>query len=416
MRFPFEMTALLLFPISCMIAALGTRLSIALAKRHNMLDQPNARSAHTEAVPRMGGAGILLGFTISLWICWIWSQATGDAMFSGIPEAVLWGMVGFAVIGFLDDVWVLSPFAKYGMQLPVVVLLIANGILIRETVLPVGGRIALGIVAIPASVLWLTGYPNFFNFMDGINGMAAGAAIIHGCFLSLFAYREGRADFAIFGILLAGSACGFIVFNFPGAKTFMGDTGSLFLGMGTAALPVLLWNSSRNNRMFIALLMLVSVFLYDCSFTIIRRLLRRENIFHAHRSHHYQRLIHLGWNHTSVASLYFFLHLMAGISALVYLRAAPWQGRTALLCVFCLLGGLTGLVKWQERRRAQEPGETGLMFFVRPAPTGDEMQDTCLAVEKGLAVAALHEPDCETERMAQEGAPKVRAAAGQKSA
>lgn len=339
------MTSVSFFLLSAVISAVATRVAIAHALRRDLLDRPNERSSHSQPVPRVGGIGIALGFLLPfLAVC----QMPGLRPENGY--AILLGLAGMAAIGLWDDLRGLVPLRKYALQLVIVALLIGSGLVVREFTVPFLGTIALGWLAVPLSLLWLTGFPNFFNFMDGINGLAGGTGVIYGGFFAAFAYLQGRSDLVMVGLLLSGSSLGFLFYNFPRAHTFMGDTGSLFLGMGSAMLVVLLSRAPASGSAVVALLILCSVFIYDCVTTIIRRLAYGENIFQAHRSHHYQRLVRSGWKHTSVAVLYFGMHVAAGALGLAYLRASDIVRWGILAAILLLFAGLSMLVLFVERR------------------------------------------------------------------
>jgi UDP-GlcNAc:undecaprenyl-phosphate/decaprenyl-phosphate GlcNAc-1-phosphate transferase len=320
---------------SAAISAAITRFCIAYALRRNLLDHPNARSSHEHPVPRVGGVGIFVGFALP---------------FMALAHRDHWLVIllagsGFAAVGLLDDFRNLAASRKYVLQLVIVAGVLASGVMLRAVTIPVLGMLRLGWLAVPFSLVWLTGFPNFFNFMDGTNGMAGGTGVIYGAFLAAYAYMQGRPELGVVGLLIAGTSLGFLIHNFPRARTFMGDAGSLFLGVTTALLVVLLFGS------LVSSLILCSVFIYDCVTTIFRRLRRRENIFRAHRSHHYQRLVSSGWSHPKVAALYFAMHVLAGILGLVYLRSSVGAQIIIILLDLTMLLFLSRLVKVVERKR-----------------------------------------------------------------
>lgn len=320
-----------LFAASALISAAVTRVSIEQASRRNLLDYPNPRSSHTQPVPRLGGIGIALGFLLPFA-----AMGRGDHWW-----VMAVGMAAMAGVGLLDDFRNLAASRKYLLQLLIAALLVFSGLVVREISLPVAGPIALKWLAAPLTLVWLTGFPNFFNFMDGTNGLAGGTGAIYGVFFAAFAYLEGTPQLAAAGLLMAGSSVGFLFYNFPRAKTFMGDTGSLFLGLGAAILVI-----AGNEP--VPLLMLCSVFIYDCTTTIFKRLAHRENIFAAHKSHHYQRLARAGWGHTRVAWVYFAMHCLAGVLGLVYLRGTESLRAAALAADVVMLAGLSVLVRAAE--------------------------------------------------------------------
>ena len=333
-----------LFVASVVLSAVVVRFAIAHALRRNLLDHPNERSSHTQPVPRVGGIGIALGFllpfaTIAHGDYW-WTMAAAIAAMAGV--------------GLLDDFRNLPASRKYVLQLVIVALLMWSGVLVHELWLPFTGAVMLGWLAVPLTLVWLTGFPNFFNFMDGTNGMAGGSAVIFGGFFAAYAFSEGRAEAATLGLLMAGSALGFLFFNFPRARTFMGDAGSLSLGLCAAMLAVR--QHDPMGRHAAASLILCSVFIYDCTTTIFKRLARGENIFAAHRSHHYQRLARAGWGHTRAAWLYFAMHCLAGTLGLIYLRGGETAQLAALATVLIMLLGLSVLVRAADKTEPLQAG------------------------------------------------------------
>jgi UDP-N-acetylmuramyl pentapeptide phosphotransferase/UDP-N-acetylglucosamine-1-phosphate transferase len=330
---------------SATLSWLVTLICIRFALRRNLLDHPNERSSHSQAVPRVGGIGIFAGFAVPF---------LASSFLSATPQDHWWVVLlsgtGMASVGLLDDFRNLSASRKYLLQLGIVAGILWTGSLIAGVTLPFVGPVALRWLAVPLSLLWLTGFPNFFNFMDGTNGMAGGAALIYGIFFSAYAYLLGNPEVGLIGLLVASSSLGFLFHNFPRARTFMGDAGSLFLGITFALLAALIPVS------FIASLLLCSVFIYDCVTTLVRRLARGENIFQAHRSHHYQRLAASGWGHTRVAILYYAMHIVAGILGLFYLFASDDARILIILTDLIMLGGLSLMVGLVERKNVV--GET----------------------------------------------------------
>jgi UDP-N-acetylmuramyl pentapeptide phosphotransferase/UDP-N-acetylglucosamine-1-phosphate transferase len=151
-------------------------------------------------------------------------------------------------------------------------------------------------------LVWIVGLCNAYNFMDGIDGIAAAQAIVAGAGWAWLGWRGGDAMTALAGALIAGASLGFLFFNWPPAKVFMGDAGAAFLGFTFAALTVLALTQSLERAAAGALF--VWPFLFDTTFTLVRRLVRGENVLRAHRSHLYQRLVARGWSHARVTMLY----------------------------------------------------------------------------------------------------------------
>lgn len=335
----------ILFVAGMLVTYAVTSLTIRISLRHGILDLPNPRSSHSQPVPRMGGIGILISFyLIAASLEWLgYLHSTKYAPLTWDVRLMLLGGAGMAIIGLVDDLHHLEPGSKFLMQFGVVALIIALGIQIERVSLPHWRSFELGILSLPITFLWLTGFSNVYNFMDGINGMAAGTGAVYGIFFFLLARFQGNPELAAVAVLLSGSCVGFLFHNFPLARTFMGDNGSLFLGMVFALLVVRLAQQSSNPSSLMALLLICSIYLYDSAFTLLRRLKHGENIFQAHRSHLYQRLAQAGVPHAMITYLYLLLHTLMGTLALLYFLASDFEhlwilGFTSLVFVGFTLG------------------------------------------------------------------------------
>ncbi|MFB3923214.1 MAG: glycosyltransferase family 4 protein [Terriglobia bacterium] len=343
----------MVFLVSALVAYGVTKLSIVLSLRRGVLDLPNVRSSHSQPMPRMGGVGILAGFYVAVGGLILLGPRAG--LESGLltRETFLFALAGagMAIIGLCDDLYHLSPPAKFLMQFVLVACLLAFGARVDSLTLPFGKPCTLGFLALPVTMLWLTGFANIFNFMDGINGMAAGTGVVYSGLFFLVARSQGDQDLATLAVVLGGSCLGFLFHNFPVARTFMGDTGSLFLGIVFALFVVRLPQRSSNPASLVALLLGTSIYLWDSGFTLLRRLKARENIFLAHRSHLYQRLVQAGLTHVKVTALYVSLQALMGVFAFIYLSSSDFARLGILVVAGLLLAGLTGFVYWLELRQ-----------------------------------------------------------------
>jgi UDP-N-acetylmuramyl pentapeptide phosphotransferase/UDP-N-acetylglucosamine-1-phosphate transferase len=165
------------------------------------------------------------------------------------------------------------------------------------------GMLGFGLLAWPLTLLWIVGLTNAFNFMDGSDGIAGitAAAVAAGIAAAAAACIDGPV--AVIAAAFAGSALGFLTSNWQPARIFMGDVGSAFCGFLLAVLPLAVGADAVPEVLPVAVLALWP-FIFDTSLTLLRRLWAGENIFQAHRSHLYQRLLIAGWSHRAVASLY----------------------------------------------------------------------------------------------------------------
>jgi UDP-N-acetylmuramyl pentapeptide phosphotransferase/UDP-N-acetylglucosamine-1-phosphate transferase len=271
------------FVASCV----GTRVLIALLQRAAVLDRPNRRSSHAAPVPRGGGIAVIAAIAAA----WVVFYAGGVLASASLVVAA--GMIGLAAVSWVDDLRSLPPALRLLAQFAAV----AAGF----WALPAGavfqGLLPAGLDAVAAALLWVW-FVNLFNFMDGIDGIDGSEAVAIGLGLVLIAGLGIGRDpgIAALGAVIAAAALGFLVWNWAPAKIFLGDVGSIPLGY---VLGFLLLELARRGW-WKAALILPLYFLADASLTLLRRLLRGERIWEAHREHFYQRAVQRGLGHDAV--------------------------------------------------------------------------------------------------------------------
>lgn len=273
-------THLWLLALAALAAALVTGALRRYALAHRVLDTPNARSSHAAPTPRGGGLAIVLSYSA----CLIWLTTVGVVPYAWSVSLLGAGAI-VACVGFIDDHGhVAARWRLMAHFCAAVWALSWLGTLPRLELF--GSTAALTPIASGLAALYLVWMLNLYNFMDGIDGIASVEAIcvcLGGAALYLLA---DRPMLALLPLSLAAATAGFLYWNLPPARIFMGDSGSGFLGiaLGTMSLhagqvaPPLFWSW----------LILLGVFVVDATFTLLRRLLRGERIYEAHRSHAYQ--------------------------------------------------------------------------------------------------------------------------------
>lgn len=269
---------LLLIAVALLSAVL-TGLMRRYALSRQLIDRPNERSSHSVPLPRGGGVAIVGAFLAGLLV-------SGDGISAAVTAALLGGGIGVAVIGFIDD------HGHIAARWRLLAHVFCAAWIIWQVGVPrfewMGSTVDLGAFGVVLAALYLVWMLNLYNFMDGIDGIAGVEALTVGAGGTAVYWLAGLplAGSAGLPALLAAAALGFLVWNFPPAKIFMGDAGSGFLGLmlgafslqAAVARPVLLW----------CWLVLLGVFIVDATVTLIRRLLRGERVYEAHRSHAYQ--------------------------------------------------------------------------------------------------------------------------------
>jgi len=195
------------------------------------------------------------------------------------------------------------------------------GIGLKGITLPFVGAISFSILSPVITFVWLIGVTNFFNFMDGIDGLAGGEAISVAAFLTIISLIYGNSFVFITSLIVLGGSLGFLLHNLPPARVFMGDGGSNFLGFVFAALAIIGSQSGPTSIPFVIPLILLGTFLFDATITLLKRIPKGKNWLEPHRNHYYQRLIILGYSHKQITSLYFLINILLGGIALLYTRS-----------------------------------------------------------------------------------------------
>ena len=287
----------------------GTPLFRSGARRWGLLDRPTVRSSHSTVVPRGGGVAIVLSILVVLCLARsVWVDRPGAV-------ALLLGGVALAALGLLDDRYGLSPLSRLAVQLAIAVAVVLSLGGFERLPLPPPLAWPLGLLAGPLAVLWIVAVVNFFNFLDGIDGLAPLQAVVTGVGLLLAAWDPLAV---LLGAALAGASAGFLLFNWSPANVFLGDVGSYFLGYTLAALPLLAPPESRSQAvLFVALSLWL--FLADATWTLVRRAIRGERWYGAHREHLYQYLA-LRWGHAKVATA-----MGVGSVALTAVALVAWR-------------------------------------------------------------------------------------------
>lgn len=274
-------------------------------EKRRLFDMPNERSSHTTPVPRGGGLAIAALAGAAMIVAGFLAPSSTERFKT---LAMAGGALIIAAVGAIDDRSSLSAPARLCMQIAVAVAVIA----------------ALGLPSLMmiAAILWVVGLTNAYNFMDGIDGIAGMQGVVAGMAWSILGVLEGDVFMSVAGIAASATCCGFLRYNWPPARIFMGDVGSGFLGFLFGALTV----RAFQIRPILALsgALFVWPFLFDSAITFLRRFAARENVFTAHRSHFYQRLIKAGASHRQVTLAYALLAAICAFAGLLLVADVRW--------------------------------------------------------------------------------------------
>jgi len=295
---------------------------------HLALDRPNERSLHEKPIPRTAGIAVLLGGALSL----------------AFGAAELWA--AFSLAGVLAAVSIADDMRG----LPAWSRLLAHALAASALVWYVLSPMDLVPMAVLiVAVVWIT---NLFNFMDGSDGLAGGMALIGFGAFGAAAWLAGERGVAAGCLALAGASAAFLLHNFHPARIFLGDVGAVPLGFLAAGLGLIGWRDDLWPLSFVALVF--ALFIGDATVTLVRRLLRRERVWQAHRDHYYQRMVRMGLGHRRTAWLAYAAMLVCAAAALAgrvqppAVQAGIFAGVTVLLAAFAIWVDL----RWARFQRA----------------------------------------------------------------
>jgi len=295
------------------------------------VDHPNERSLHAEPTPRSGGMAILTSVMIGLAVAALgFGVGLSSAGFlqKGFASASLLIVGSIALVttvSFLDDRIGLPVGLRFAVQaIAAVIVVWGVGLTLPPIPLPAVKTVVFGWFAAPLSVVFLLWMTNLYNFMDGMDGFAGGMTTLGFGFLAYFGWRAGHPLMLLTTAVVATSALGFLFHNFPPARIFMGDVGSVPLGFMGGVLMLLGLRDGVFD--FWVPILIFSPFILDATVTVLRRAWQRQRIWEAHRDHYYQRLVLSGWSHRqTVLAEYALMALCGGLAVLYQEVSEEWR-------------------------------------------------------------------------------------------
>jgi UDP-N-acetylmuramyl pentapeptide phosphotransferase/UDP-N-acetylglucosamine-1-phosphate transferase len=324
------MKLLHLLPLLC--AALTAAIIVLLVRTRAsraLLDVPNQRSLHTNPTPRIGGLAMFLVLAPAL-------PLLGFGVLALLAAAL-------SALSFFDDRYGLPIALRFGAHAVAAVAFIAT-----STLTP-----PLQMVFVVVTIMWMT---NLYNFMDGSDGLAGGMTLIGFAFYAVAAATAGQENLALAAACIACAAAGFLYFNFPPAKIFLGDAGSIPLGFLAAAMGYQGWQTGVWGPGFPVVVF--APFILDASATLFRRAVRKEKVWKAHRTHYYQRVIQLGWTHRKTALVAYALMLVSGLTGLALLPMSSAVQTNVLLLLTLFYMVLAFLIDrtWGRKNKQNDSG------------------------------------------------------------
>ncbi|MBS0560457.1 MAG: undecaprenyl/decaprenyl-phosphate alpha-N-acetylglucosaminyl 1-phosphate transferase [Proteobacteria bacterium] len=301
-----------------MLALLSAGLVRAMISLR-VMDAPDARKAHDRPTPKGGGVGVVAAFLAGTALLYEFAEFSrlANQYFLGVIAAA----AAIAVVAFLDDIHDWRFTVKLGAQVLAALVAIGTGLYVRVYNLPYLGPLDLGWIGAVATLVWILFATNAMNFIDGLNGLASGVALIAAFFLAGIAAGQGGWFVYFASLLLGAGVAGFLPFNFPRARIFMGDVGSQFCGFVLAMLGVAASRFDAVEMSFLLVPMLLSGVLFDVAFTLLRRALAGQKVTEAHRGHLYQVAHRSGMDPVAVTLVHWLFAVLGGLACVWFVHA-----------------------------------------------------------------------------------------------
>ncbi|MEI7733635.1 MAG: MraY family glycosyltransferase [Verrucomicrobiota bacterium] len=315
----FYKTYWVVFIMAGVVSLVLTPLVIWLAKWLDIVDHPGNRKIHQQAVPLLGGLAVAVGMWLPVYALSFHSNLVNSNLFAQGRLVLLILLSGFIMllVGVVDDIRGLNARKKFLIQLPIAVALVLSGVRFSNITIPGLGTVPLDFIGPLLSIIWIIGITNAINLVDGLDGLAVGVALFAAGTNALIAIIHGNVVAAVLLTALTGACLGFLPYNTNPARVFLGDTGSLFLGMTLAVSSMI---TAQKGIMATSMLIPVLVLGYPIADTLLsmtRRAIRGKSMFSADAGHIHHRLLHLGLTHRQSAFAIYLVCALFSLLALV---------------------------------------------------------------------------------------------------
>jgi UDP-GlcNAc:undecaprenyl-phosphate GlcNAc-1-phosphate transferase len=322
--------------VAALVCALATPIVARVAHAFGVVDKPDPRRVNRRHdIPLLGGIAVALGFLVGLAVAMLWSGQ--DLPYRNHVEGQILGSLVLLTLGVVDDRWVLTARSKLVVQLAAATLAISYGFRIEHFSDPV--TMTMWTLPTPVmwvvSLLWIVGITNSLNLMDGLDGLTTGIGVIIGVTLTFICWQANELVGVFVGVAFVGALLGFLPYNFPPARIFLGDTGALFIGFNLALLAL---EGYRKVSLltFVVPLLALAVPLLDTALSIYRRLRRRASILSPDRQHIHHRLLESEGSQRSAVLSIWFLTACFCVIAVSFTNLEGWSALVFLVLVVVL--------------------------------------------------------------------------------
>ena len=335
------------FLIAFIVAFMATPYTIKIAKKVGAVDIPkDKRRMHHRAMPKFGGPAVILGFLVSVSYLLVIMSIEGSINLFGNEEyitkllGILLGIIIIAITGIVDDIKTIKPLTKLAGQLIAAIIVVSFGVRIENISIPfITETFNIGSTEISSliTVIWIVAVTNAINLTDGLDGLSSGITLIS-CIslLIIFALNSSPLIAIILVTALIGALLGFLPFNFAPAKTFIGDTGSNFLGFMVSIIAILGVAKTYTAAVIVLPVIVLGLPILDVIFAIVRRLARGKSIkavFQADKGHVHHKLVAKGFSQKQAVLILYGISAAFGIFAIILFDSGIWKALSFLLMV-----------------------------------------------------------------------------------
>ena len=351
------------FLLAFIVSFMATPYTIKIANKIGAVDVPkDKRRMHTKKMPKFGGPAVIIGFLVSMFYLLIVMSIEGIIDLFAEQEygkkllGVLLGIVAIAITGVLDDTKTLTWWQQLLGQVTAAVIVVAFGVRIEHLDIPFLYRVGLNdVFSIIVTIVWIVGIINSINLIDGLDGLSSGISLIS-CIslLIIFLMNESPMIATIIVTAMSGALVGFLPFNFSPAKTFIGDTGSNFLGFMLAVVSILGVAKTYTAAVIVLPVIVLGLPIFDVIFAIIRRIAKGKSIkavFKPDKGHLHHKLVAKGFTPKQAVLILYGLSASLGMFAIILFDSGIWKALSFLLMIIAAVAlGYRNFVKEKEKK------------------------------------------------------------------
>ncbi len=326
------MTKITLFLSAFCVSAGIIPLTIFASRKLHLFDHIDNRKIHNCNISRLGGIAIFAGF-MALYLFGVFNGTLHHYCNTAVYTTAI---TGAFLTGFLDDIMQFRARYKLALQILAASLAVYSGLSIERIEVLSLFTIELGVLSSVFTVIWIVLFVNVINLMDGMDGLAGGVSLIAALFMAAIAFSNGNTAVLMISLIMSGAILGFLVFNFPPAKIFMGDGGAYFLGFLFGTMPLMGVSKTSTFTLFLFPLALLSLHILDIVSVILIRSSNGQHIFVADNNHIHHRLMRLGLSVRTILVVFYGLTCIFGFISLSLLHLPRNFALLFYFGIFCI--------------------------------------------------------------------------------